>query len=710
MLGALISASLVVAAMIGGPRLGPVAAAPSGSEWVVSPLSAGEALRVQVPGAEGGKTVIGQLTVARAKEAGYVTAYGCADGVPLDGTGRVGRSDLNYDGRVSPTWSNRLIVEADDAGDVCFYTLRAVEMIVDVNAVSFDTGITSFANRRTDTRLANGPIAAGGTLRINVPEAVGARTVIGQLTSARATGPGFVTAYGCDRGLPRDAAGDIDRSDLNYDGRVTPRRSNRLIVEADAAGDICFYTHGRVELVVDVNGVADTGIASFDNRRTDTRSGSGPVPAGGVLRLNVPEAVGGKTVIGQLTAARVTDPGYVTAYGCDDGVPQDEAGAVDRSDLNYHPLVANTRSNRLIVRADADGDICFLTLRRVELVIDVNGVSDTGITSFENRRTDTRYGTDPGSRQIPVDENGVPVWPPFEPLPGIDGVAALTGLAVPGAVTERPIVAVKVDNYRLARPHIGLDRADAVLEVNVEGVSRFIALFQSRLPTGIGPVRSARTTDLDLLAAMNRPIFTYSGANPGVTAWIESAAASGVLVDRNAQHSGCYTRAPDRVGPHNLVLDPACVSASAPMAGPARPLWAIDAAWTVPAGASSGPDTTFEIAMDGVRVEWAWDSASRTYLRSQDGAPHVTETGARISASTVVELATVHVPSPVDARSPNVITLGSGEARVHRDGRAVAATWSRVRPYDPFTFREATSGAVIPLDTGVTFLEFVRDR
>ena len=73
--------------------------------------------------------------------------------------------------------------------------------------------------------------------------------------------------------------------------------------------------------MIDVNGVADSGITSFANRRTDTRTGSGPVPAGGMLRLNVPEAVGGKTVVGQLTAARATEPGYVTAYGCDDDIP-----------------------------------------------------------------------------------------------------------------------------------------------------------------------------------------------------------------------------------------------------------------------------------------------------------------------------------------------------------------------------------------------------
>ena len=705
---------LLVAPVGANHEIGSVDASPIESEVVVAPLSAGDALRVHVPGAEGGKTVIGQLTVARATAPGYVTAYGCDDGLPLDAAGGVDRSDLNYDGRVAPRWSNRLIVEADDDGDVCFYTLRALEMIIDVNAVSFDTGITSFPNRRTDTRLVGGPLAAGGTLRVNVPEAVGSKTVIGQLTSARATDSGFVTAYGCDDGMPRDTVGAVARSDLNYDGRVTPRRSNRLIVEADADGDICFFSLRRVHLIVDVNGVADTGITSFDNRRTDTRSsgqsGGTMVAAGGVFRVNVPEAVGSKTVIGQLTAAQVSDPGYVAAYGCDDGMPRDAAGAVARSDLNYDPRVADSRSNRLIVEADADGDICFFTLRSVHLAIDVNGVSDAGITSFANRRTDTRYGTEPGSRGVPIDENGVPVWPPYVPLPPVVGVAALTGLPAGAAVTERPIIAVKVDNYRLARPHIGLDRADAVMEVNVEGVSRFIALFHSDTPPSIGPVRSARTTDLDLLAAMNRPIFGYSGANPGVTAWIEAAAGSGLLVDRNAQYSGCYSRDPDRAGPHNLVLDPVCLRSGAATAGPARPLWSIDPAWTVPAGVASTPDTTFAVSMDGVRVEWTWDPGSGSYLRSQDGAPHLTEADVRVSASTVVELASVHVPSPIDARSPNVITLGSGNARVHRDGIAVPAIWSRERPYDPFTFREAAGGTVLPLDTGVTFLEFVRDR
>ena len=87
---------------------------------------------------------------------------------------------------------------------------------------------------------------------------------------------------------------------------------------------------------------------------------------------------------------------------------------------------------------------------------------------------------------------------------------------------------------------------------------------------------------------------------------------------------------------------------------------------------------------------------------------HVAVSGARIAADNVVELATSYVPSPVDSRSPNAITIGSGIAVVHRDGISIPATWSRATPYDDFEFHDAASNQPIPLDRGLTFLEFER--
>ena len=273
---------------------------------------------------------------------------------------------------------------------------------------------------------------------------------------------------------------------------------------------------------------------------------------------------------------------------------------------------------------------------------------------------------------------GVPCSPPYTPLPPVDGVAALTGLPADATVTNRPILAVKIDNYGPARPQWGLDQADAIIEENVEGISRFVALFHSRIPDVVGPVRSARTADLDMLSAMNRPVFAYSGANPGVNDWIDSAASSGVLVDFNAQHHGCYSRTPERPGPHNLLLDPSCAIGQSPDAGPAGPLWTI-AARVGRAARREPPTRRSTLDMDGVHVGWAWDAGSGRYLRFQDGQPHLAASGAQISARNVVELSTEYIPSPVDARSPNAITVGTGSAVVHRNGIAVPV-FGRGRP------------------------------
>ena len=181
-----------------------------------------------------------------------------------------------------------------------------------------------------------------------------------------------------------------------------------------------------------------------------------------------------------------------------------------------------------------------------------------------------------------------------------------------------------------------------------------------------------------------------------------------MLVDFASLQNPCYTRTADRPGPHNLLLDPNCAVDLATSAGPARPLWHIDPSWTAPAAANAGADTTFHLAMDGVAVDWTWDSATGTYLRSQDGEPHITVSGVQISARNVVELSTVYVPSPVDARSPTPISVGTGTAVVHRNGLAIPAIWSRSTPYGPFEFVDATTRQPVPLNSGTTFVELVR--
>ncbi len=322
--------------------------------------------------------------------------------------------------------------------------------------------------------------------------------------------------------------------------------------------------------------------------------------------------------------------------------------------------------------------------------------------------TTTTPTTAPSSTAAPQPPETVapfppPTWPPYEPLPGVPGVAALTNAARPD-LENVPALAVKVDNHPGARPQWSLSLADVIFEENVESLTRFIAIFHSHLPSVIGPIRSARTSDMNILAAFNRPVLAWSGGNKNVTAVVRSAAQSGILLNVSALAIGrCYRRAAGKKAPHNLVVDPPCALAAAPSAGPARAPWAFDDTY-MPHGEGDG---AFEIRMDGVDVVWVWDAASGRYLRLQDDRPHVAIDGTQIAATNVVILYVAYLPSPADVRSPEAQTLGTGQLVVHRNGVATAGTWSRGTATDPFVFTD-TAGAPIPLAGGTTFVELVR--
>ena len=104
--------------------------------------------------------------------------------------------------------------------------------------------------------------------------------------------------------------------------------------------------------------------------------------------------------------------------------------------------------------------------------------------------------------------------------------ALLTGLTIDAQVS-RPALAVKVDNVRAAMPQSGINQADIVYVEEVEGATRLAAVFHSTAPAEVGPVRSMRTGDFDLLAQLNSPLFANSGGNRGTRA----ALAQSTLAD-----------------------------------------------------------------------------------------------------------------------------------------------------------------------------------
>ncbi|MFM8451505.1 MAG: DUF3048 domain-containing protein, partial [Acidimicrobiaceae bacterium] len=102
--------------------------------------------------------------------------------------------------------------------------------------------------------------------------------------------------------------------------------------------------------------------------------------------------------------------------------------------------------------------------------------------------------------------------------------APLTGAQAPDeTVIGRPAMVVKIDNHPKARPQWGLNQADIVFEENVEQLTRFAAVFQSQGSDPVGPIRSGRLQDIDLLASLNAPLFVWSGGNSKVTSEIRKS-------------------------------------------------------------------------------------------------------------------------------------------------------------------------------------------
>jgi hypothetical protein len=292
-----------------------------------------------------------------------------------------------------------------------------------------------------------------------------------------------------------------------------------------------------------------------------------------------------------------------------------------------------------------------------------------------------------------------PVSPPAPLCP-------LTGEPAPhGRIPDRPVLAVKVENLPEARPQAGLDLADIVYEELVEGgITRFIAVYQCHDAERVGPVRSGRLTDPDVLVQFGHPAIGYAGGANQVVKAIDRAG----LIDVNyLAAANAYSRDPVRPAPHDLYAS-------------TRALWRA-------AGSKDGaPEAVFSYAPDvqgrsrrastvhlpfsGYSdVSWKWSRQDDVWLRSYGSAPDLTEGGSQVSAANVVVMS-VKVTYPgtiVDAAgnpSPQVTLTGSGKAYVFRDGRMILGRWERASLTDVMRF-VSKDGEEIVFAPGTTWVE-----
>ncbi|MCX4868798.1 DUF3048 domain-containing protein [Streptomyces sp. NBC_00825] len=237
------------------------------------------------------------------------------------------------------------------------------------------------------------------------------------------------------------------------------------------------------------------------------------------------------------------------------------------------------------------------------------------------------------------------------------------------------VLAVKIDNVGPARPQTGLDKADIVYVEQVEaGLSRMLAAYSSRLPGVVGPVRSARETDLELLRQFDRPTLAFSGAQSKLLPAIAAAPLEPLTPETDPD---AYFRGSDRAAPHNLYLRPARASHTTTGVNAAEDIGLRFAA-AVPGGKPVAGRT---VRYPAARFSFTWSAERSRWLVSMDGTPARTADGARLGAAdVVVQYVTVRPSLYQDrwgSKSPYTETVGSGSAVVLRGGKEYDVEWSR---------------------------------
>jgi len=266
------------------------------------------------------------------------------------------------------------------------------------------------------------------------------------------------------------------------------------------------------------------------------------------------------------------------------------------------------------------------------------------------------------------------------------GPNALTG--IPGV--NGPVLFVKIDDTQPAHPQIGLNRADVVYIEQVEGgLTRLAAVFSNQLPPIIGPIRSARISDIDLMANYGHPAFAYSGAQKLFLPVLKAAN----IEDLGAEHEppSIYSRDPSRQDPTNMLLDPQALLTKAIVTEKRT----IDNAKSV--GWKFGPLPKTGVPVVSVDLKWpassyqvTWSAPQKRWLLSYRHEPDLGSDGIQLGSPTFI-VQNVSITNSIyhdhnGNYTPFSNTVGSGTGYLLRDGQSIPVYWNRATPASATTW------------------------
>jgi hypothetical protein len=242
--------------------------------------------------------------------------------------------------------------------------------------------------------------------------------------------------------------------------------------------------------------------------------------------------------------------------------------------------------------------------------------------------------------------------------------------------------------------------ADVVYEEVTEGdITRFMAVFNSAIPDVVGPVRSVRAVDADLVAPLGG-VFAYSGGAAPAVDLIRQVPSLNTVDETQAGDAMFRDKA--KKAPHNLYgRGPGLVDKGGQPI-PVRPLFGY-----LEGGApfNGEPVAQFTVGFKaGFAVTYAFNAASRTWNRAYGLTPHLTASGAQISPTNViVEFVGCCAEG---AETGNSQTVGQGDAWIFSDGKLVRGKWARSDRTQQTQYTDA-AGAPLTLNPGRTWVELL---
>jgi hypothetical protein len=276
----------------------------------------------------------------------------------------------------------------------------------------------------------------------------------------------------------------------------------------------------------------------------------------------------------------------------------------------------------------------------------------------------------------------------------------LTGLKVPASKSadlDHPVLVAKMDNTVSSSPQIGLGRADMVVEELVEGgLTRLAAFFYSDIPDNVGPIRSMRASDIDIVSPVQPSIVT-SGAAAKTIALIRGAQ----IPFYGESTQGFYRTS--RPVPYNLFVHLNEVAAAAKTKKKTTPPDYFS--FGSDSGFPQGPKATSISAQFSGGHTTQWSYTNGTYHNTNSNAP----AGDQFPADTVLVLRVreglAGYLDPAGNPVPQTLLTGQGKAMMFHDGRMVAATWHKGKPTSSITL--TTKKGQLKVPAGHTWIELV---